>query len=161
MSIDLEKIDLIRNRTGVSYREAKKALDETGGDVIEALIKLEETDRSFIGTMEQQEFTEKVQGRAQDIMEQIKSVLQRGQDTRIKVKQGERTVFEMPATMGALGVLAALASSELAILGALGTATAMAKNYSLEIEHRPKKEVDQPKQADPNDAFLYKNPPMQ
>ncbi len=161
MSIDLEKIDLIRNRTGASYREAKKALDETGGDVIEALINLEETDRSFIGTTAQEESTEKVQGRSQDIMEQIKSVLQRGQDTRIKVKQGERTVFEMPATMGALGVLAALASSELAILGALGTATAMAKNYTLEINHRSKKGDEQPEQADSNDAFTFNNPPMQ
>jgi N-acetylmuramic acid 6-phosphate (MurNAc-6-P) etherase len=161
MSIELEKIDLIRNRTGVSYREAKKALDEAGGDVIEALITLEETDRSFTGAMEPEEFTEKVQGRTQDIIEQIKSVLQRGQYTRIKVKQGDRIVFEMPATMGALGVLAVLASSELAILGALGTATAMAKNYTLEIEHRYNKGTEEHGQAAPNDTFTIKNPPMQ
>ncbi len=161
MSIDLEKIDLIRSRTGVTYREAKKALDEAGGDVVEALIKLEETEQSFTETMDSEEFTEKVQGRAQDIMEHIKSMLQRGQDTRIKIKQGDRTVFEMPATMGAVGVLAALASSELAILGALGTATAMAKNYTLEIDHRPKKGSGQPDQPDPKDTFTFKNPPVQ
>jgi len=160
MSIDLEKIDLIRSRTGVTYREAKKALDEAGGDVLEALMNLEESDRSFTETLGQDEFTEKVQGRAQDIMEQIKSVLQRGQDTRIKVKQGDRIVFDMPATMGAVGVLAALASSELAILGALGTATAMAKNYSLEIDRRPKSE-DQVEKPNPEDTFTLKNPPVQ
>lgn len=158
MSTDLEKIDLIRSRTGVSYREAKKALDEAGGDVVEALIKLEENDRTYTDTLDNEEFTEKVQGRAQDIMEQIKSMLQRGQDTRIKVKQGDRTVFDMPATMGAVGILAALASSELAILGALGTATAMAKNYTLEIDHRPKKKSGQPNQPKPNDTFTFKNP---
>lgn len=161
MNSDLEKIDLIRSRTGVTYREAKKALDDAGGDVVEALINLEEADRSCIGGISQDEFAEKVQGRAQDILEHVKSMLQRGQNTRIKVKQGDRTVFEMPATMGAIGVLAALASSELAILGALGTATAMAKKYTLEIEQRPKKEEGQPEQPTPGAAFVFKNPPVQ
>ncbi len=155
MSIDLEKIDLIRSRTGVTYREAKKALDEAGGDVVEALIKLEETEQSFTETADRcEEFTEKMQGRAQDIMEHIKSMLQRGQDTRIKIKQGDRTVFEMPATMGAVGVLAALASSELAVLGVLGTATAMAKNYTLEIDHRSLKGTEQ---SGSGDTFTFKN----
>ncbi|AGL00868.1 DUF4342 domain-containing protein [Desulfoscipio gibsoniae] len=158
MLSDLEKIDLIRSRIGVTYREAKKALDEAGGDVVEALIKLEELDQSSAGAVDQDEFTEKVQGRAQDIMEHVKGMLQRGQDTRIKVKQGDRTVFEMPATMGAVGVLAALASSELAILGALGTATAMAKKYTLEIEHRPKKEAVQPEKPASDDTFTFNNP---
>ncbi|TYO97273.1 DUF4342 domain-containing protein [Desulfallas thermosapovorans] len=161
MNSDLEKIDLIRSRTGVTYREAKKALDDAGGDVVEALINLEESERSCSGGTGQDEFTEKVQGRAQDILEHVKSMLQRGQDTRIKVKQGERTVFEMPATMGALGVLAALASSELAILGALGTATAMAKKYTLEIEHRSKKGEGQSEQPATGETFTYKNPPVQ
>lgn len=125
-----------------------------------ALINLEEADRSFTDK-EQCEFTERVQGRAQDIMEHVKTMLQRGQDTRIKVKQGDRTVFEMPATMGAVGVLAALASSELAILGALGTATAMAKKYTLEIEHRAKKGESQSEQPGSDDTFTFKNPPMQ
>ncbi len=159
MNIDLEKIDLIRSRTGVTYREAKKALEEAGGDVVEALIKLEESDRSFSETVDQEEFTERVQGRAQDIMEHIKSMLQRGQDTRIKVKQGDRIVFEMPATIGAVGVLAALASSELAVLGALGTATAMAKNYTLEIDCRSKKRTGQPEHSDHSDTFTFKNLP--
>lgn len=161
MNSDLEKIDLIKSRTGVTYREAKKALDNAGGDVIEALINLEEAEQSCFGGIGKDEFTEKVHGRAQDIVEHVKSMLQRGQNTRIKVKQGDRTVFEMPATMGAIGVLAALASSELAILGALGTATAMAKKYTLEIEQRPKKEEGQSEQPIRDDAFVYKNPPVQ
>ncbi|EAX48230.1 transcriptional regulator, Fis family [Thermosinus carboxydivorans Nor1] len=41
MEITLEKIDIIRERTGVSYREAKEVLERNGGNVIEALIELE------------------------------------------------------------------------------------------------------------------------
>lgn len=37
----LEKIDMIRQRLNVSYEKANQALEEAGGDVVEALIKLE------------------------------------------------------------------------------------------------------------------------
>lgn len=129
MSNELENIDLIKARTGVTYREAKKALDDAGGDVVQALINLEERD---------QDFTEKIHCRGQDLLDNLKSILQRGQETRIKVKQGDRIVFEVPASVGAVGLLAALASSELAVLGALGTVTAMAKKYTLEFDRKGK-----------------------
>ena len=38
----LEKIDLIRERMGVSYKEAKDALDQSQGNVLDAIILLEE-----------------------------------------------------------------------------------------------------------------------
>ncbi|SFR00132.1 DUF4342 domain-containing protein [Desulfoscipio geothermicus] len=153
MHDELEKIDLIRNRTGISYREAKKVLEEAEGDVVQALINLEEKDKQF---------SEKMQGRAQDIWENLKGMLHRGQETKIKIKQGDRTVFEMPATVGAVGILAALASSELAVLGALGTATAMAKKYTLEIDRGEKGEEPDKKPAEQDgDTFTFKNPPLQ
>lgn len=40
----LEKIDLIRERTKASYREAKEALEAADGDVLEAVVRLEEED---------------------------------------------------------------------------------------------------------------------
>lgn len=132
MHSDLEKVDLIRSRLGVSYKEAKEALDFAEGDVVKALIHLEEGHRHF-----GEKFQGRVQDKSQEVMGQLKTLFQRGQDTRIKVKQGDRTVFEVPASVGALGVLGALASSELAILGALGGLTAMAKKYTLEFERVP------------------------
>lgn len=127
MNDELEKIDQIRARTGVSYREAKNALDAAGGDVIRALIDLEERDRSW---------EERLRHQGLEIVSQVKELFQKGQDVRIKVKHGDRTVFEVPASVGALGLAAALTSSELAVLGVLGALTAMAMKYSLEIERR-------------------------
>ena len=40
---NIEKLDLIRERFNVSYKKAKEVLTETNGDVVEALIKLEES----------------------------------------------------------------------------------------------------------------------
>lgn len=125
MNSELEKVDLIRARLGVGYREAKEALDAAGGDVVQALIRLEE---------ERKGLAEKLQDRGQELWEQLKELVQRGHETKVKIKQGERTVLELPASLGALGLLGTLASSQLAVLGALGAVAAMAKNYTLEIE---------------------------
>ncbi|MFZ5633574.1 MAG: DUF4342 domain-containing protein [Bacillota bacterium] len=133
---ELEKIDLIRSRMGVGYREAREALEAAGGDVVQALIRLEEGEDKFSG---------KIQNAGHEIVGQLKGILHRGRETRIKVKQGDKTVFEFPASLGAVGLLGLLASSELAVLGALGTITAMAKNYTLEFEKTDQRAEDEAK----------------
>lgn len=127
MTSELEKIDIIRARLGVGYKEAKEALDRAGGDVVQALVDLEDRSRDFC---------EKIGVQGQEIMGQVKDLLHRGRDYRIKVKRGEKTVIEIPATLGALGIVGILASSEIAMIGALGTMAAMAKKYTLEFEKR-------------------------
>ena len=42
MEITLEKIELVKDRTGVTYAEAKQALEETDGSVVDAIIAIEE-----------------------------------------------------------------------------------------------------------------------
>lgn len=116
--IELEKIDVLRARLGIGYREAKEALDEAGGDIIKALIKAEEK-----------------YGRTRDEMTaRIKEWARRGGRSRLRVKKGDKTVMEIPAVVGAAGVLGTLASSQLAVLGLVGLLTAMTRNYTLEID---------------------------
>lgn len=127
MNSELEKIDLIRARLEVSYKEAREALEQAGGDVVQALVNLEERGRDL---------GERFQVRGQEMVGQVRGILQKGQSYRIKVKKGDQTVYEFPATIGALGLIGALASSEIAVLGALGTVAAMANKYTLEFERR-------------------------
>ena len=42
-NVTLEKVDMVRERTGVSYEKAKEALEVCEGDVLEALIYIEKT----------------------------------------------------------------------------------------------------------------------
>ena len=42
MEITLEKIELVKDRTGVSYKEAKEALEAADGSVVDAIISIEE-----------------------------------------------------------------------------------------------------------------------
>ena len=45
--ITLEKIDQIVERTGVSYAQAKEALEKAEGDVVEAIIYIEQSSARF------------------------------------------------------------------------------------------------------------------
>ncbi|MDN5325719.1 MAG: hypothetical protein PWP41_415 [Moorella sp. (in: firmicutes)] len=131
---ELEKIDQLRKRLGLSYREAKEALDRAGGDLLEALIQYEE------GVKEE---TQSALGNwGSKLIERIRNILHQGNVTRIKVKKDGKTVAEIPATAGALGILGVLASSELAVLAGLSTVAALFNRYTLEVE-RPDGRVEE------------------
>jgi hypothetical protein len=121
---ELEKIDLIRQRMDVSYREAKEALDLAGGNVVAALIMLEEeTEGSFFGKW--------------------KSVLARGAAARIRLKKDDEPLFEVPAGAGVIALAGMLVSGELAVLGAVGTVTALLNRCTLEIVDEGADEQDE------------------
>jgi hypothetical protein len=131
---DLERIDLIRARVNVSYREAKAALDAADGDVLQALIRLEDEGKTS-QTEHGARFTDKgcsCVGGLSEIFS--KEELEKKLGYKIKLKQGERTVAEIPAPLGALGLLGAFASSQIAIAGVLASVAGLANNYSLEVK---------------------------
>lgn len=123
MDITLEKIDLVRDRTGVGYREAKEALEQAEGNVIEALILLEDRKQQWKTTWKE-EFTVK----GTEITEKVKEVLRKGDVGKISVKQDGKKIVEIPVVLGAIG---GLLLPELAVLGLLG---ALFKQYTIELE---------------------------
>lgn len=120
----LEKIDMIRERLGVSYKEAKDALDQAEGDVVKALINLEQDNKRW---------DNKLDDTGKKISEYIKDIVKKGNVTKVRLKKGDKVVIEIPATIGALGVGGALLSTPLAIIGVVGTVAAVINNYKLEI----------------------------
>lgn len=115
----LEKVDLIRERLDVSYQEAKSALDRAGGDVVSALVILEE---------------EKERDKGCALLGQLRTFCERGIETRVRLKKGDDTLLDVPASAGLLGLVGMLVSGELAVLGAVGTVTAMLHNCTLEVD---------------------------
>ena len=118
-NITLEKIDLIRERTGATYKSAKEALERCNGDVIEALIDLEETKQ---GT-----WTDEISSRSAQVIEKVKRLIKEGNVTKIRVKNEGRTLVEIPVAIGALG---AVMLPHLAVLGVL---VAVFKRCTIEI----------------------------
>jgi len=129
---ELAKIDLLRERTGVSYKEAKEALDQVDGDVVLALINLED-DRVNID--------DGLKDKSDKVLKQIKDIIKKGNVNRIKIKKGDKVIADFPANVGALGLAGVVLSPTLAVIGALGTVAALANDYTLEIE-RPNGEIE-------------------
>ncbi len=92
MQISLEKIEQLRERTGISYAEAKEILEKVNGDLVEALIYLEERGDSRL---------ERLSSRCRDLSAQLGRFMAALHRSRFRVKVKDNTLVELPATYGA------------------------------------------------------------
>ncbi|MGI6684118.1 MAG: DUF4342 domain-containing protein [Bacillota bacterium] len=137
----LKKIDQIKHRTGVSYRAAKDALEKCRGDVLNAIIYLENQDDIP---------NEYAKGQENNLWHGFQEVVQKGRETKIRVLKDGKQVAEVPAAAGVLGLVGALAIPGLAAVGALGSVAALMNKYSLEV----KKDQNFIMQEDENDVDI-------
>ncbi len=118
---NLEKIDIIRERMNVGYETAKAALEASNWDVVEALVKVEQ---------EAQSSKEEIFVRGNELVEKVKELIRKGNVSRIRVKQDEKVLVEIPVTAGVVG---ALIAPQLAIIGAVA---ALVSRCTVEIERQ-------------------------
>lgn len=116
---NLDKIDLVRERMDVNYEEAKMALESVNWDVVEAIIKIEK---------EQQNRKEEIFVRGSELVEKVKELVKKGNVTKIKVKQDDKILVEVPVTAGVVG---AVLAPQLAVIGAVA---ALVSKCTVEIE---------------------------
>lgn len=114
MDITLEKIDTVRSRTGVTYRQAKEALEKHDGDVLEVLIELEESEKSWGHNIGQN-----ITNTTDVIMDRLKETLKKGNVTKIVVKRDGNVIMNIPVTAGAIGALLSLPVTALGLTSAL------------------------------------------
>ncbi len=117
--ITLDKIDIIRERTGVSYRVAKETLEKTNGNILEALIELDDKKNT--------NWTEEFSVKSGEVIDKVKGLIYEGNVNKISVKSEGRTLVEIPVTFGAIG---AMVLPHLAVLGVL---VAMFKRCTIEV----------------------------
>jgi hypothetical protein len=105
----LEKVDIIRERTGLSYSAANDLFDRAEGDVLQALIMFEQGEQATKASQ-----WDVFEAKGNDIIAKIKALVQQGNVTKVIVKKDMRTIAEIPVTAGVIG---ALVAPQLAILG--------------------------------------------
>ncbi|MEG1929910.1 MAG: DUF4342 domain-containing protein [Anaerovorax sp.] len=99
MEITLEKIELVKDRTGVSYKEAKEALEMANGSVVDAIIDIEESiDFTTKGKFGEQ---------ATHIVDKIKEAVKKGNVSKIIVKKNDEVVLNLPVNIGLIGTVLA------------------------------------------------------
>jgi hypothetical protein len=85
----LDKIDLLRERTGLSYNEADSLLNECNGDLIKALILYEQDQSS--------------DGKGSSVWQSIRTLIHQGNTTNIRIARQDKVFLEVPLTAGILG----------------------------------------------------------
>lgn len=111
MQTELEKLDAIKSRMKVSYEEARKALEESGGDVVQTLVNIEQKRQSDLVSV------------GIELLDDIQKMVQGPACKKLRVKFGERTVAEYPIALTAAAALF------------VGLAAILISKSSIEIEH--------------------------
>lgn len=112
MEITLEKIELVKDRTGVSYAEAKEALEAADGSVVDAIISIEET----IDRKDSRSFSS--QGTA--VLDNLKDLIKKGNVAKIVVKKDDEVVLNIPVNLGIIGTVVAPWGAVLGVIAAFG-----------------------------------------
>lgn len=100
--ITLEKIDIIKERTGVTYTEAKEALEASNGNVIDALVYVEKNSSKKGEKVKEQFDTTK-----DEFVAWIKDTINKGNVSRIRVKKDDKVILDIPVSAGIVGGVAA------------------------------------------------------
>jgi hypothetical protein len=74
---------------------------------------------------------EKIKVTADRLYETVKNLIHEGNVRRLVVRQGGRTILEIPLTVAAVGVMVA------PLLAAIAALAALAADYELEVEREP------------------------
>lgn len=125
--VTLEKVDQVVERTGVTYEQARDALNACEGDVIDAIIYLEKTQPSF---------TDSMNVKSKDLMETLKEFLKKGNVTRVTVEKDGEVVLNLPVTAGAIGLVVA------PIAALLGLGMVVFAKYTVKIVKEDGEEID-------------------
>ncbi|NLS44525.1 MAG: DUF4342 domain-containing protein [Firmicutes bacterium] len=117
---DLNKVDVLRERTGLSYRDAVKYLEKAKGNLVKALVLIEE---------DEHEQGEIMTERGREVLEKVKGIVRKGNEMKIKIDRAGEPLMEIPVTVGLIGTVIA---PYLAIAGA---AVALATGHSISVRH--------------------------
>ena len=100
MEVTLEKIELVKDRTGVTYKEAKEALEAADGNVVDAIVSIE--DKTDGETSSQ-----KISQKGNEIIDKIKEVIDRGNASRIIISKDGDRLLNLPLNAGVIGAIVA------------------------------------------------------
>ena len=124
MEIKLEDVDKVIERTGVSYKEAKEALEMSNGDILDAIIYAEENLKN--NKLEKEEKGQTIE----EFKSWLKELINKGNVARIKIKKDEQVLVDVPVNAGIAATVIGLIIPPLL---AFGVIAAVATKVTIEI----------------------------
>ncbi|HHW94403.1 MAG TPA: DUF4342 domain-containing protein [Mogibacterium sp.] len=117
MEINLEKIELVKERTGATYAESKEALEKANGSVVDAIIDIEEN----INMNKDAKSSEESKFKDNPTFKKMKEIIEKGNVSRIIIAKNGETYVNFPLTAGVVGAILVPWGVILGIVAALGT----------------------------------------
>ena len=119
MNITLDMVDELIRRSSASYDDAKKALQDSDGDVEKALAALAE--KKAAANYDANKFD--------DVLSQIRTAIEKGTAARFVIKKGDEVVVNIPAVVGLVGLWNPF-------LSAAGIGAAIMTGHTLTVENK-------------------------
>ncbi len=115
MEINLEKIEIVKDRTGSTYAQARDALERSNGSVVDAIIDIEESLNK--------EYADAAGASLKDspVFAKIKEIVEKGNVRRILITKAGKTVVDFPLTAGVIGAVLVPWGAIFGIAAAVGT----------------------------------------
>lgn len=127
MSINLEQIDELRKRANVSYEDAKYALEQSEGNLIEALVYLEKQNKI---RPEENPYCEN------RFFKKLKQLIKKGNEAKLIVKKEDTVVLNICVTLGVILTIVATPFVITALILALIT------NHKIRIQKKNDEDLE-------------------
>ncbi len=144
-SITIEMVDKVMERVpSASYKEVKEALIHSDGDILEAIIYLEENSGAVKAKKKVEDFFEKSKEDAEEVRKnteekigkdveelkaQLKELFDKSNRVRVIVEKEGKTIMNIPFTVGVLGI------AIMPLLTILGLSAAVLSKYRIKIQN--------------------------
>ena len=128
--ITIEAIDQVMDRVpGVTYAEVKEALIKCDGDVVDAIILLQNNSTNEENIKSKKTFEDVFGKDSEQIKEEITELIRKSNVIRIVIEKNGKIIMNIPITAGVVGVVFA------PILTLIGLSAAVLAKYRIKIEN--------------------------
>lgn len=124
---ELEKMDMLRERIGIGYAEARDALNSAQGDVYRALDSLEEQNKG-------QKFRTDARDCGSEAWQNLKTKMQDLNRTKINLKKDDTTYLSLSAPLGIALAYAVWRRPGLRMLALAGIVGAAMNHFEWELD---------------------------
>ena len=128
--ITIEAIDQVMDRVpGVTYAEVKEALIKCDGDVVDAIILLQNNSTNEENIKSKKTFEDVFGKDSEQIKEEITELIRKSYVIRIVIEKNGKIIMNIPITAGVVGVVFA------PILTLIGLSASVLAKYRIKIEN--------------------------
>lgn len=120
----IEDIELLRQKSGLSYQESVSLLDYHNGSVARALIDLEKHGRLKTGESSEKEGTKEMDqknnsSRKSETRSKALNILQKLYRSRVKIRKGETTIINVSVLIAVLSLIFALPMTIIGVIASI------------------------------------------